>query len=397
MKIFQHQVATVAILTFCIASTAVARADDRDRGDGDVFVQTNLASGTAPGNATPAPAAAHTDNQLLNAWGVAFFPGGPFWIADNNSGLSTLYDGTGVKQGLVVTIPASPSEGPGAVSAPTGIVWNPDDGHGNEGFQLTNPAGTLAPANFIFDSEDGTISAWNGGPAAKLEVDNSVNPTPAIGAVYKGLALGTNAHGNFLFATNFRAGMVEVYDGKFALATLDGSFTDPDLPAGFAPFGIRNIDGALWVTYAKQTADKHDDVPSPGAGFVDVFDTDGHLLKHFAARGPLDAPWGLAEVPVGFGHFAGDILVGNFGDGRINVYSPKGEFIEQLESADGKPMTIAKLWTLTFGGGLNSSPETLYFTAGPDNEMNGLFGKIEAVMSDRDEDDEDGKPDFTSR
>ncbi len=396
MKIFQHRVSTVAILALCIAGAAGARAADRDRGEGDVFVVTNLTSGTAPGNATPAPAAAHTDNQLLNAWGIAFFPGGPFWIADNNSGLSTLYDGAGVKQGLVVTIPAAPSAGPGAISAPTGIVWNPDDGHANEGFALTNPAGALAPANFIFDGEDGTITAWNGGPVAKLEVDNSVNPTPAAGAVYKGLALGTNAKGNFLFATNFRAGMVEVYDSKFAPATLDGGFADPDLPAGFAPFGIRNIDGAIWVTYAKQTADKHDDVAAPGSGFVDQFDTDGHLLKHFAAHGPLNSPWGLAVAPAGFGNFGGDILVGNFGDGHINVYSPNGEFIDQLEGSGGKPIAISKLWGLSFGGGLNSSPETLYFTAGPADEMNGLFGKIDAAKSDRD-DDADGDPDFTRR
>ena len=384
------RVALIALMGFVMTGASMARADEGDRHDNDVFVQTNLTSGTAPPpNNTPAPAAAHTDNQLLNAWGVAFFPGGPFWISDNNSGLSTLYDGAGVKQGLVVTIPASPNEPAGTVAAPTGIVWNPDEAHANEGFKIPASAGGNGnPAIFMFDSEDGTILAWNGGNTAHIVVDNSVNPSAANGAVYKGLALGTNATGNFLFAANFRAGKVEAYDGNFALATLDGSFGDPDLPAGFAPFGIRNIDGALWVTYAKQNATKHDDVAAPGSGFVDIFDTDGHLLKHFAAHGRLNSPWGLAEVPAGFGHFGGDILVGNFGDGRINVYSRRGEFIDQLEDMKGKPITIDGLWTVTFGGGLNSSPETLYFTAGPGGEMNGLFGKIEAQASDSDDDDD---------
>ena len=389
MKDFRYGVAMAALVGLSMASASIARADDGDHEGQDAFVQTNLVSGTAPPpNTIPAPAAAHTDNQLLNAWGVAFFPGGPFWISDNNAGLATLHDGTGVKQGLVVTIPASPHEPSGTVAAPTGTVWNPDEAHANEGFEIPAVAGGNGnPAIFMFDSEDGTILAWNGGNAAHIVVDNSINPSPANGAVYKGLALGTNASGNFLFATNFRAGKVEAYDGQFALATLDGSFTDPDIPVGFAPFGIRNIDGALWVTYAKQNAVKHDNVASPGAGFVDVFDTDGHLLRHFAAHGPLNSPWGLAVVPAGFGHLAGDILVGNFGDGRINVYSPRGDLVDQLEDTHGKPITIDGLWTVTFGGGLNSSPETLYFTAGPASETNGLFGKIEAAASDNDEDD----------
>jgi uncharacterized protein (TIGR03118 family) len=238
----------------------------------------------------------------------------------------------------------------------------------------------------MFDTEDGTISAWAGGNAATLAVDNSANPTAATGAVYKSLTTGVNIHGFFLFAANFRAGKIEVYDGNFKLATPDGNFTDPEIPAGFAPFDIHNIDGALWVTYAKQSADKHDSVAGAGAGFVDVFDTDGNLLTRFAKHGPLNAPWGLAVAPAGFGHFGGDILVGNFGDGRINVYSPRGEFIDQLEGTDRKPITIDKLWTLTFGGGAKSSPQTLYFTAGPNNEMNGLFGRIDPAPGDQDAD-----------
>jgi uncharacterized protein (TIGR03118 family) len=381
MRHLQRQVAAAATIGFCLAGAVAARADDRD--DRNAFVQTNLVSGTAPApNTTPAPKAQLTDNQLLNAWGVAFFPNGPFWIADNNSGLSTLYDGEGVKENLVVTIPPSAGEPNGTVAAPTGIVWNPDQALANEGFLIpTSKGGNDDPAIFIFDSEDGTIVAWNGGTKAMVVVDNFNVPPSAVpalnGSVYKGLALGTNATGNFLFATNFRQARIDVFDDTFAPATLAGTFSDPEIPAGFAPFGIRNVNGEVWVTYAQQNAQRHDDVAGPGNGFVDIFDTDGHLLRRFAARGHLNSPWGLAEAPTGFGPFAGDILIGDFGDGRINVYSPDGQFLDQLKGTGGAPISIDGLWTLTFGGGLHSSPETLYFTAGPGGEANGLFGRID--------------------
>jgi uncharacterized protein (TIGR03118 family) len=380
MTYFTRYFATAAIFGLCVASVATAHADDRN-----VFVQTNLVSGTAPPpNKVPAPPALHTDNQLLNAWGVAFFPNGPFWVADNNAGLSTLYDGEGVKQSTVVTIPPSAHEPPGTQSAPTGIVWNPDEAHANQGFLIpTGVGGNGAPAIFIFDSEEGTISVWNGGNQAFRVVDNfnvPPSPNPALnGSVYKGLALGTNATGNFLFATNFRQGRIDVFDSNFAPAQLDGSFTDPKIPSDFAPFGIRNINGEIWVTYAKQDAARHDDVAGPGNGFVDIFDTDGHLLSRFATHDHLNSPWGLALVPEGFGSFGGDVLVGDFGDGRINVYTFDGKFVDQLKGTDHdhKAITIDGLWTLTFGGGLHSSPETLYFAAGPAGEANGLFGRID--------------------
>src|SRR5262249_42152372 len=254
------------------------------------------------------------DSVLQNAWGVAFSPAGsPFWVADNATGCSTLYDGTGLKnQNLQVSIPlpggsvpstacmtVNPNSPPNPTpAAPTGIIWNP-----SAAFVVPNSVSTANPkgiqASFIFDTEDGTISAWAGGLTppknAVLAVDNSQVPNAANGAVYKGLAFGVNIHGAFLFATNFRAGTIDVFGppntpgGLFTTAMTDGGFIDPDIPPHFAPFGIQNINGDLFVTYAKQDAEKHDDMAGPGRGFVDVFDTDGHLLSRFASRGALNS------------------------------------------------------------------------------------------------------------
>lgn len=318
------------------------------------------------------------DPDLQNAWGVANAPGGALWVSDNNDGLSTLYDGNGVKQGLVVTIPAGAASTP--PSTPTGMVWNP-----TTGFPVT-PGGPAAI--FIFDGEDGAITAWNpaadpitaGKSTASIVVDNS-----AKGAVYKGLAFGTNVHGNFLFATNFAAGTVEVYDKTFTPATLDGDFSDPNIPAGFAPFGIANIDNNLYVTYAKQNATKDDVVAGAGLGFVNVFTTDGVLIKRFASRGVLNAPWGVARATQNFGEFSGDILIGNFGEqgkfaGFINAFGggDNPSFHGSLSDANGKPIAIDGLWSIFFGTFLNSDADSLYFTAGPNQQQNGLFGKIVA-------------------
>jgi uncharacterized protein (TIGR03118 family) len=243
------------------------------------------------------------------------------------------------------------------------------------------PHATL-PALFIFATEDGTISAWapqepTNPLQAVLAVDNSSST-----AVYKGLALGTNSQGNFLYATNFHAGTVDVFDSKFAPAQLTGKFQDPALPAGYAPFGIRNIDGNLWVTFALQNAAKHDDVAGNGNGFVDVFDTDGNLLKRFAAGHQLNSPWGLTRAPFGFGQLSGDILIGNFGDGKINAYRSDGTFDDAIEDSQGKPLLIDGLWALQFGGASNSNPQTLYFTAGIEKEAHGLFGMIAPSTSE---------------
>ncbi|MGF6266408.1 uncharacterized protein (TIGR03118 family) [Paraburkholderia youngii] len=347
-----------------------------------------------------AGAAPKVDGVLQNAWGIAFSPAGsPFWINDNVTGCSTLYDGEGTKvTTLQVAIPlpgnvilagachpvlakSPPNPTP---AAPTGIVWNP-----SSAFLVP---GTKIPAIFIFATEDGTISAWAGGlnPAnnAVIAVDNSSNPSAASGAVYKALVFGVNAQGGFLFATNFRSGRIDVFgpngsDGLFTPATTDGGFVDPNIPAGYAPFGIANIDGDLFVTYAKQNKEKHDDDAGRGRGFVDVFDTDGHLLRRFASRGTLDSPWGITRASFAFGRFSGKILIGNFGDGRINVFDNDGGFVDQLENEFGNPLAIDGLWTLTLGGGRNSSPDTLYFSAGPNKETNGLFGIIAPASGSR--------------
>ncbi len=326
---------------------------------------------TAPKNAyavkvlvSNQPGAPVTDKLLKNPWGVAFAPGSPFWISDNNSGKSTLYDGDGTKQSLVVTIPCPPKPGEGSscpkIAGPTGIVFNPT----SSGFM---------GAFFIFDSEDGTISVWNGGNDAVIAVNNARNPN-ALGAVYKGLALGVNKSGNLLYATNFRAGTVEVYDQNFKSVTTSGGFKDSGIPPGYAPFGIHNIGGDLIVTYALQDSTKHDDTAGPGHGFVDAFDTDGKLLKRLATRGGLNSPWGVARASHAFGMFAGDLLFGNFGNGWINALV--GTKLVLLNGTNGRPLEIDGLWTLTPGGGANSSSSTLYYTAGPHKETDGRFGTI---------------------
>ncbi|HEX4387520.1 MAG TPA: TIGR03118 family protein [Steroidobacteraceae bacterium] len=379
-----RQLAATAMIAIAVTSTAIAGDDDpRQR---DAYVVTALVSNLA-GHA------AARDPVLQNAWGVTFSPAGsPFWVNDNATGCATLYDGTGAKvTALQVSIPLPGNLVPGtscqprdpnnpanpSPAAPTGIVWNP-----SAAFLVP---GTQIPAIFIFSTEDGTISAWAGGlnpPAnAVLAADES-----SSGAVYKGLAFAVNAKGAFLFATNFNNGTVDVFgpngtDGMFTKTTLDGDFTDPEIPAGYAPFNIVNIDGDLFVTYAKQNAQKHDDVAGPGHGFVDVFDTDGHLIRRFESRGRLNSPWGIARASFAFGPFSGKILIGNFGDGRINVFDNDGRLVDQLEDVHGKPLVIDGLWTLTLGGGRNSSPDTLYFSAGPNDETNGLFGTITLASS----------------
>jgi len=380
-----RQLGTAALIAITACSIANAGDDDSGR-ERDAYVVTPLTSNLAHH-------AALQDPVLQNAWGIAFSPAGsPFWVNDNATGCSTLYDGTGAKiTALQVSIPLPGNFVPAsscqpkdpkkpsnpAPAAPTGIVWNP-------GAPFLVP-GTKIPAVFIFSTEDGTISAWAGGlnPAdnAVLAADES-----SSGAVYKGLTFAVNAKGAFLFAPNFHNGTVDVFgpngtDGMFTKVTLDGQFTDPQIPAGYAPFNIANVDGDLFVTYAKQGADKHDDVAGAGHGFVDVFDTDGHLIRRFESRGRLNSPWGIARASFAFGPFSGKILVGNFGDGRINVFNNDGRFVDQLEDVHGKPLVIDGLWTLTLGGGRNSSPDTLYFSAGPDDESNGLFGTITLVSS----------------
>jgi uncharacterized protein (TIGR03118 family) len=337
------------------------------------YRQTNLVS-DIPGLAL------HTDPNLRNPWGTSTGPGLPIWASDNHTGVTTLYDGQGNpqpgpgKQQLVVSIPAPPSAGPGAVGAPDGTVFNPTPG----GFAVTKN-GVSGSARFLFATEDGTIVGWN--PAvdpthAVIAVDRSTVTDNAgnVGAVYKGLALVSTPAGKFLYATNFRFGTIEVFDSNFHLVN---SFTDPTVPPGFAPFGIHNIGGNLYVTFAKQDAAKHDDDAGPGNGFVDVFAPNGIFLQRLASRDRLNSPWAVTLAPATFGAFGGDILVGNFGDGRINAFNPTtGQFLGQLRNHGG-PITISGLWGLRFpAGSLNVTPNALYFTAGINDEADGLLGDI---------------------
>ncbi len=327
--------------------------------------QTNLVS-DIPGLAN------HTDPNLVNPWGIT--PTGEFWVSDNGTGVSTLYNSKGIIGPLVVTIP--PPAGQPGPAAPTGIVNN-----SNSSEFLVAPG---KPASFIFDTEDGTISAWNfSGPAgrnaASPEVDNSqtVNSNGSIGAVYKGLAIASKGRTNndFLYATNFRSGNIDVFNNQFKPA---GSFTDPSLTAlGYAPFGITNVHGTLYVTFAKQDADKHDDVAGDGHGYIDQFTASGGLIRRFASNGPLNSPWGMAIAPNNFGRFGGDLLVGNFGDGWINAFNVStGQYVGTLTvSGTSDPISIPGLWAIQFGGG-GGSPTALYFTEGLNGESDGVLGKI---------------------
>jgi uncharacterized protein (TIGR03118 family) len=325
------------------------------------YKQTNLVADTA----STLPAPMHVDPNLLNPWGIAFFPNSAFWIADNNSGFSTLYDQTGALQGTF-TIP--PPAGSTAAATPTGIVANVS----STGFEVGGQ-----PSLFIFDTEDGTISGWNGGTNVILAVDNSMGGT---GAVYKGLAMVTSNGANFILATNFRSGKVEVYNSTFAAVSLSGSFTDPNLPAGYAPFGIHNVgNNQIYVTYALQDSAKHDPVHAAGDGIVDIFDDNGNFVQRVVSTGDMhtNAPWGIVIPPAGFGAFGGDILIGNFGDGVLNAYTPSGAFVDSVRDAGGNVITNLSLWDLVFGGGGSSGdPSTLYFTAGGMNEAHGIFATL---------------------
>ena len=338
-------------------------------GPSQFYAQHNLVSdGFVPAD--------NPDPNLVNAWGLVSGPTTPWWIADNGSGKSTLYN---VATGAIPAVFTVPGAG-GAQGNPTGLVFN-----GGTGFVVNNGVGSPSAARFIFASEDGTISAFKGAPIVTV-VPNTL--APAHDAVYKGLAIDSATAGTLLYATDFHNGKVDIFDSSFHAVTIAGAFTDPALPAGFAPFGIQNIGGTIYVTYALQDADRHDDVAGPGNGFVDAYDTSGNLIRRVASAGELNSPWGLALAPADFGRFSGDLLVGNFGDGRIHVFDPAqltfdGEFeaIGLLHSAAGMPIQIDRLWALQFGHGssatsANGLTNTLFFTAGPSDEEHGLFGSI---------------------
>jgi uncharacterized protein (TIGR03118 family) len=358
-----------------MAAAGVMALTPLSRADAVGYKQTNLVSDKA---AATNPVAAHQDPNLLNPWGVAFFPGGPFWISDNGAGVSTLYDGLGVKQALTVTIPAPAGDTNPGAPGPSGMVWN-----GNPGafpVPVTVPIIAGTAALFIWATEDGTIAAWRptlSPITGALTVVPNTNLT--TGPVYKGLAIGNNSRGLFLYATDFRNRKIAVWNSGFVADTmLNGKFIDNTIPSTWAPFGIQNILGQLWVTYAKQDTPKHDPVVGAGRGLVDIFDTDGNLIRRFATRGVLNAPWGVVLAPRKFGVFSNDILIGNFGDGEISAWDPKtGAFIDWMrDGTTGNIIKLGTLWALVFGGGMTSNPQTLYFTTGLVLEQDGLFGTL---------------------
>ena len=322
------------------------------------------------------------DVNLVNPWGLSRATGSPWWVSDNGTGLSTLYDGAGGIKPLVVTIPSGdPKTNP--TGNPTGTVF-----HSGPGFALTNGK----PAVFMFVTEDGTVSGWNGGTAATIMVNTMGT------SVFKGAALATfkNKQGmdvTYLYAADFRKGRVAVYDSAFQPVHFrndddhDGDHNDNDafrderLPQGFAPFNVQNIGGDIYVTFAMQDAKKHDEVDGPGMGYVDVFSPTGHLLRRLEHGWWLNSPWALAMAPGDFGPYSHDVLVGNFGSGMIAVYDgATGHFKDMLRDSSNSPIWIGGLWALSFGSGGTSGPATsLYFTAGSDGEQHGLFGTITPV------------------
>jgi uncharacterized protein (TIGR03118 family) len=346
-----------ALLVAAVLSTALAAAASVPAAPhGGQYTVTPLVSDV--------PGAAKTlDPNLVNGWGLTRTPTSPWWVADNGPGKSTLYTAAGTIAPLVVTVDGGPT---GAVFA--GIANNFPVG--------TSATTTPGPASFIFASEDGQIRAWRGGSTALVTAHGGP------GAVYKGLAIAQPTPGQpLLYATDFHNARVDVFNGAWGLVTPPGAFVDPSLPDGYAPFGIQTIGSRVFVTYAMQDADAHDEVAGMSRGFVDAYDLQGNLLARVAQHGQLNAPWGLAQAPDSFGPFAGDLLVGNFGNGQINAYEelPNGHFEHRgtLSDASGGKLAIDGLWALEFGNsGSNGDPGTLFFTAGPADESHGLFGTI---------------------
>jgi uncharacterized protein (TIGR03118 family) len=334
--------------TLCALSLSIFFFTSAPLGAGPIgYLVTNLAS-DVPG------LAAFTDPTLINAWGIASGTTSPFWLGANGNGTSPLYTGAGVKLGLQVTIP-----GEGSV---TGVAFN------------SNAPGNFNSDVFLFASEDGTISGWRGALGTTAEILATGDPAN----VYKGIAEGTHGGFAYAYAANFRTGNIDVFKGNAAAPDLPGSFVDPNLPSGYAPFNVAIIDGSLYVAYALQDSAKKDDVPGAGNGFVSKFGLDGSFQGRLVSNGPLNSPWGLALAPANWGDFGGALLVGNFGDGRINAFDVNGVLLGTLSDANGNPIAIDGLWGLRFGSGsANGGPlDALYFTAGPGGEEHGLFGDI---------------------
>jgi uncharacterized protein (TIGR03118 family) len=350
--------AAAVILAIGVILPASAAPQPRDP-TANAYVQTNLMS-DVPG------VARMTDSNLVNPWGMSAGPQTPIWVSDNGTDASTIYRGALAGAPLV----AAPLIVAVAHGAPTGQVFNPTTNW------TVRSASTSGPALFIFASEAGSITGWNSKvPASSTTSQNGVTVKDAV---YKGLAIATGDSGNWLYAANFHAGTVDVFDKTFHLLHWAGAFHDSHLPKGYAPFNIQNLGGKLFVTYAIQDRDKHDDLHGSHHGLVDVYDLQGKFLQRLISSSVLNSPWGLAMAPTGFGAFSGDLLVGNFGDGRINAFDPtSGAFRGTLKNQDGNPIAINGLWGLMFGNGVTGTPQTLFFTAGLVDEAHGLIGMIE--------------------
>lgn len=324
------------------------------------FVATSLITDTS----LSAYSSSLRDTHLVNAWGVAFNPNGFVWVANNGTSTSTLYDGNGVVQSLVVETPPSP----------TGIIFNSS----TTDFRLTSGAANGA-SPFIFATEGGLLAAW--APAVNGTQALTVFDGSASGKVYKGLAIGASAGANQLYATDFHNGTVDVFNGSFQLQPAGSTiFHDPAVPTGYGPFGIQMLGGKIYVSYAKQDATAHDDVAGAGLGAVDVYDPSGTLIKQLVLGGALNAPWGMAMAPAtGWGPFNSALLVANFGDGKINAFdATTGAMLGTLSKPDGTPLVIDGLWGIAFGNGINSQPTTtLFFAAGPGGESHGVYGRID--------------------
>jgi uncharacterized protein (TIGR03118 family) len=338
------------VLLLTVAIPATARSANGTNTYAVHFLQSNI-----PGFA------AATDPDLVNGWGISHSATSPWWVSDEGTDKSTLYNGnTGAKQGLIV----------GVDGGPTGQVFN-----GSSDFKVDAGTGLL-PSRFLFATEEGEIYGWNAVGTESIEAVETED------AIYLGLAIGSSGGANYLYAANFRAGTVDVFDKDFVPANLAGDFTDPTLPAGYAPFGIQNIDGEIFVAYAKQNDEGDEEVAGEGFGYVDAFGTDGTFHSRVASAGELNAPWGLTKAPAGFGKFSGDVLVGNFGDGRIHAFAVGENGWEErgvLKGTDHRPISIDGLWGIGFGNGAAAGPaNTLFFAAGPNDEEDGLFGSITA-------------------
>ena len=352
--------ALAAIVAAALAAAAPLHAVPPD----DRYAVTGIVSNLA----TLAP---HVDPNLQNGWGLTASATSPWWVVDNDTSKATVYTAAGTINSLVV----------GVDGGPTGTVFGGIAGQ----FQVaTATSPTLGPASFIFASQDGKIRAWRSGASALVTADRS-----GFGSSYFGLTLAGTGSAARLYAADFKSRHVDVFDGTWTLVTAPGAFTEPHLPSDYGPFGIQAIGNRIFVAFAEQETPGGDEVHAPGAGIVDAFDLNGQFLSRVASHGGMNAPWGLAMAPAtGFGPFSGDLLIGNFGDGVIQAFRerPDGSWDHEgvIRDTHRLKVSIDGLWALQFGhGGANNGPaSTLFFTAGPNDETNGLFGSITLIPTD---------------